>query len=97
MIFNQTRLLTGAALIRRHCVQRLGDFDSEIRLGEDVDFFGPAMREFGACFIPREIQQHLDGTRRMAGKYRSELGRWEFYVMKGLSRQVLTPCTTILR
>ena len=103
MIFNQTLLVCGAALIRRDCVQRLGGFDPEIRLGEDVDFFGRAMREFGACFLDRatlhyrigspslmhapvlsehEVQQHLDGARRMAAKYRSERGRSEFYVMK---------------
>jgi glycosyltransferase involved in cell wall biosynthesis len=118
MIFNQTLLVCGAALIRRHCVQRLGGFDSEIRLGEDVDFFGRAMREFGACFLDRvalhyrigspslmhapvlserEIQQHLDGARRMTAKYRNERGHAEFYVMKGLSRLVLTPCKAILR
>jgi GT2 family glycosyltransferase len=118
MIFNQTLLVCGAALTRRDCVQRLGGFDPEIRLGEDVDFFGRAMREFGACFLDRatlhyrigspslmhapvlsehEIQQHLAGARRMAAKYRSERGRFEFYAMKGLSRLVLTPCTTILR
>ena len=118
MIFNQTLLVCGAALIRRECVQRLGGFDSEIRLGEDVDFFGRAMREFGACFLDRatlhyrigspslmhapvlsehEVQQHIAGARRMAVKYRSERGRFEFYAMKGLSRLVLTPCTTFFR
>ncbi len=118
MIFNQTLLVCGAALIRRDCVQRLGGFDSEIQLGEDVDFFGRAMREFGAHLLDRttlhyrigspslmhapvlsehEIQQHRAGARRMAVKYRSERGRFEFYAMKGLSRLVLTPCTTILR
>jgi hypothetical protein len=118
MIFNQTLLVCGAALIRRERVQRLGGFDSEIRLGEDVDFFGRAMREFGAHLLDRttlhyrigspslmhapvlserEAQQHRDGARRMAVKYRSERGRFEFYVMKGLSRLVLTPCTTLLR
>ena len=34
-------------------MQRLGGFDPETRLGEDVDFFGHAMREFGACFLDR--------------------------------------------
>jgi glycosyltransferase involved in cell wall biosynthesis len=118
MIFNQTLLVCGAALIRRHCVQRLGGFDPEIRLGEDVDFFGRAMREFGAYFLDRvtlhyrigspslmhapvlserEVQQHLAGARRMTAKYRSERGPAEFYVMKGLSRLVVTPCAAILR
>jgi glycosyltransferase involved in cell wall biosynthesis len=118
MIFNKTLLVCGAALIRRDCVQRLGGFDPEIGVGEDVDFFGRAMREFGACFLDRttlhyrigspslmhapvlsehEIQQHLAGARRMTAKYRSERGCFEFYVMKGLSRLVLTPCMTVLR
>ena len=118
MIFNQTLLVCGAALIRRGCVQRLGGFDPEIRLGEDVDFFGRAMRQFGAHLLDRvtlhyrigspslmhapvlsenEIQQHLAGAQRMAAKYRSERGLFEFSAMKGLSRLVLTPCTTILR
>jgi GT2 family glycosyltransferase len=118
MIFNLTLLVCGAALIRRECVERLNGFDPEIRLGEDVDFFGRAMREFGACFLDRktlhyrigspslmhapalsehEIQHHLDGARRMIAKYRKERGRCEFYVMKGFSRLVLTPCTAILQ
>ncbi len=118
MIFNQALLVCGAALVRRDCLQRLEGFDAEIQLGEDVDFFGRAMREFGACFLDRvalryrigspslmhapslserEIQQHRAGARRMAVKYRSERGDLEFYLMKGLSRLVLTPCTAILR
>jgi hypothetical protein len=44
-----------------------------------------------------EVRQHRDGARQMAVKYRNERGRFEFYAMKGLSRLVLTPCTTILR
>jgi glycosyltransferase involved in cell wall biosynthesis len=117
MIFNQALLVCGAALIRRPCVERLGGFDPEIQLGEDVDFFGRAMREFGARFLDREalhyrigspslmhapllsereIQNHLAGARRMAAKYRSERGSLEFYVMKGLSRLVLTPCAALL-
>jgi len=114
MIFNQALFVCGAALIRRDCVERLHGFDPEIKLGEDVDFFGRAMREFGAFYLDRvtlryrigspslmhapvlsdrEIQQHLVGARRMAAKYRSERGDLEFYMMKGLSRLVLTPFT----
>jgi glycosyltransferase involved in cell wall biosynthesis len=51
MIFGRTLLVCGAAVVRRECVQRLGGFDPLIRLGEDVDFFGRAIREFGANFI----------------------------------------------
>jgi len=117
MIFNQTLLVCGAAMIRRPCVRRLGGFDPEIKLCEDVDFFGRAMREFGACFLDRvtlhyrigspslmhapvlserEVQQALEGARHMTTKYRKERGQFEFYVMKGLSRLVLTPCMAML-
>jgi glycosyltransferase involved in cell wall biosynthesis len=62
VIFNQTLLVCGAALIRHHCVQRLGGFDPEIRLGEDVDFFGRALREFGACFLDRTTLHYRIGS-----------------------------------
>jgi glycosyltransferase involved in cell wall biosynthesis len=51
MIFGTTLLVCGAAIIRLDCVRKLGGFDARIRLGEDVDFFGRAMRAFGATFI----------------------------------------------
>ncbi len=62
MIFNRTLLVCGAALIRRQCVQRLGGFDPQIKLGEDVDFFGRAMREFGACFLDRLALHYRIGS-----------------------------------
>ncbi len=62
MIFNQTLLVCGAALIRRECVQRLGGFDPEIRLGEDVDFFGRAMREYGARYLDRVTLHYRIGS-----------------------------------
>ncbi len=62
MIFNRTLLVCGAALIRRECVDRLQGFDPEIRLGEDVDFFGRAMREFGACFLDRVALHYRIGS-----------------------------------
>jgi glycosyltransferase involved in cell wall biosynthesis len=116
MIFNKTLLVCGAALVRRRCVESLGGFDPEIRLGEDVDFFGRAMRQFGAFYLDREslhyrigspslmhaptlseatIKQHFDGARRMLDKYRAQHGACEFYLLKALSRLVLTPWTAI--
>lgn len=62
MVFNQTLLVCGAAIIRRQCVQRLGGFDPEIKLCEDVDFFGRAMREFGACFLDRVTLHYRIGS-----------------------------------
>jgi GT2 family glycosyltransferase len=62
MIFNDTLLVCGAALIRRECVDFLGGFDPDIRLGEDVDFFGRAMREFGAYFLDRVTLHYRIGS-----------------------------------
>ena len=62
MIFNHTLLVCGAALLRRPCVQRLGGFDPQIKLGEDVDFFGRAVREFGACFLDRPTLHYRIGS-----------------------------------
>jgi hypothetical protein len=60
-ILNQT-FLCALPLIRRNCVQRLGGFDPGIRLGEDVDFFGRAMREFGTDFLDRTTLHYRIGS-----------------------------------
>jgi glycosyltransferase involved in cell wall biosynthesis len=62
IMFDRTLLVCGAAVIRRECVQRLGGFDPQIRLGEDVDFFGRAIREFGAHFIDRVTLNYRIGS-----------------------------------
>lgn len=62
MFFNSTLLVCGAAMIRRECVQRLGGFDPHLRLGEDVDFFGRAMRQFGALFLDQVTLRYRIGS-----------------------------------
>ncbi len=62
MMFTSALFVCGAALIRRDCVGRLGGFDPQIRLGEDVDFFGRAMRRFGARFIDRVTLHYRIGS-----------------------------------
>jgi hypothetical protein len=37
-------------------------FDPGIRLGEDVDFFGRAMREFGTDFLDRTTLHYRIGS-----------------------------------
>lgn len=51
MVFGYTLIVCGAAIMRADDVRKLGGFDPRIRLGEDVEFFGRAMRQFGAAFI----------------------------------------------
>jgi glycosyltransferase involved in cell wall biosynthesis len=62
MLFDRTLLVCGAAVVRLECVQSLGGFDPQIRLGEDVDFFGRAMRQFGAHFMNRVTLKYRIGS-----------------------------------
>ena len=61
-MFRRTLLVCGAAVVRRECVSSLGGFDPRIKMGEDVDFFGRAMREFGAHFMDRVSLNYRIGT-----------------------------------
>lgn len=62
MMFSKTLFVCGAAVIRNDCARRLGGFDAQIRLGEDIDFFGRAMRQFGARFIDRVALHYRIGS-----------------------------------
>lgn len=62
MMFGRTLLVCGAAVIRRECVSSLGGFDPRIKMGEDVDFFGRAIREFGAYFMDRVTLKYRIGS-----------------------------------
>ena len=62
MVFDRTLLVCGGAVVRRECVQSLGGFDPQIKLGEDIDFFGRAMRQFGAHFTDRVTLRYHIGS-----------------------------------
>jgi len=53
MMFRRTLLVCSAGIVRRECVQRLGGFDPQIRICEDVDFYARAIRYHGAYFMDR--------------------------------------------
>jgi hypothetical protein len=53
MMFDGLLLVTGAGIIRRECVERLGGFDPQMRIREDWDFFARVMRHSGAFFLDR--------------------------------------------
>jgi hypothetical protein len=46
-------LVCSAGTVRRACLERVRDFDAEIRRVEDADFYLRIMRECGARFIDR--------------------------------------------
>lgn len=51
LMFHWAILVCSAGILRRDCLVRLGGFDPELRLREDVDFYARAMRHFGVCFL----------------------------------------------
>jgi GT2 family glycosyltransferase len=53
MMFRRTLLISSAGILRRECVQHIGGFDPQIRIGEDVDFYARAFRQSGAYFVDR--------------------------------------------
>ncbi len=52
-LFGHPLFFCGCCLIRSSLVERLGGFPEDIRLTEDLRFFGHAVRRFGAHFIDR--------------------------------------------
>ena len=53
LMFHWAILVCGAGILRRDCLLRLGGFDPELRLREDVDLYARAMRHFGVRFLDR--------------------------------------------
>jgi GT2 family glycosyltransferase len=60
-LFNPTLLVCSASLTRRGVVERIGGFDPQVRLAEDVDYHARAFREAGAAFID-EVTLHYRVT-----------------------------------
>ena len=54
-LFGNTMVVNSACVIRRECIDALGGFDSNLKLVEDVDFWGRAMLRFGCIFIDRVL------------------------------------------
>jgi glycosyltransferase involved in cell wall biosynthesis len=53
LMFQWAIMVCSAGIVRRDCLVRLGGFDPEIRLREDVDFYARAMRHFGVFFLDK--------------------------------------------
>jgi glycosyltransferase involved in cell wall biosynthesis len=65
MMFNGLLLVTGAGVIRRECVERLGGFDPQMRVREDWDFYARVMRRYGAVFVDRVALKYRIGSQSL--------------------------------
>ena len=102
LFFSPTLLVCSAAMIRRRCALAVGGFDLDPPIAEDVDFYGRAIRRFGAHVIDRTSIRYRIGPSMMhqpnrqgvisgsyvviQSRYRRERGSLEFYAVKLLSR-----------
>lgn len=60
-LFQHPIFVNSACLIRRDAIPMLGGYDPAI-LGEDLDFYTRAIRQFGAVFVDRVVLEHRTGT-----------------------------------
>ena len=65
MLCGDTLLVCSAAMVRRWCFDALDGFDESLTLMEDVDFYGRAIRRFGACFVDRVTLHYRIGPSLM--------------------------------
>ncbi len=98
MFFGSTMLICSAAVIRRSCVEALDGFNGSLPLMEDVDFYGRAIRRFGAKVMDRVTIRYRLGPslmhrpnvqpaviasyQGMYARYRAERGAFDFYALK---------------
>ena len=105
MLFEPTMIVCSNCIVRREYVVALGGFDTEITLVEDVDFYGRAMRRFGALFLERVTLHYrigpslmhsrkgdeaiVESYRRMHANYRKLWGTADFLALKLFARGLM--------
>lgn len=62
MLFKDTVLVNSACMIRTECVSRIGGYDPDCLIEEDVDFYIRAIRRFGCLFLDRTIIHYRTGA-----------------------------------
>jgi glycosyltransferase involved in cell wall biosynthesis len=79
MLFKPTVLVCSAALLRKEAVQKVGGFDEELRLVEDVDFYLRAIRECGVVFLDRVVLNYRTGAPSLMHDQRDSTGAIHAY------------------
>ena len=79
MLFKPTVLVCSAALLRKSAVEKVGGFDEELRLVEDVDFYLRAIRECGVVFLDRVVLNYRTGAPSLMHDQRDSTGAIRAY------------------
>jgi glycosyltransferase involved in cell wall biosynthesis len=104
-LLEPTMLVCSAGLCRAEVPRRIGGFDENIRMVEDVDFYARAFRACGAFFVDRVVLEYRIGPglmhsrtndeeivqsyKRMHAKYQATYGAAELLALKAMVRGVL--------
>jgi GT2 family glycosyltransferase len=102
---NTTMLVNSACMVRRELFERVGGYDEEIQVMEDVDFYTRAIREGGVAFVDAPAIEYRTGLpsimnahkgkslehvfRRMHAKYAGAHGRLELRAAQIVTKLVL--------
>jgi glycosyltransferase involved in cell wall biosynthesis len=79
MLFKPTVLVCSAALLRNEVVAKVGGFDEQLRLVEDVDFYLRAIRECGVVFVDQVVLNYRTGAPSLMHDQRDSTGAINAY------------------
>jgi glycosyltransferase involved in cell wall biosynthesis len=84
-MFAETLFQTSAVLIRKSCIDRVGGFDTELRMGDDYELFLRISRHYELGYVDEPLvlyRQHATQGTRTWGKQLHHGVPWEFLVLK---------------
>jgi glycosyltransferase involved in cell wall biosynthesis len=84
-MFVETLFQTSAVLIRKSCIDRVGGFDTSLRMGDDYEFFLRIARHYELGYVDEPLvlyRQHPSQGTRTWGKLLQKGVPWEFLVLK---------------
>lgn len=62
LLFMNTVLVNSACIVRRECIARLGGYDPDCVINEDVDFYLRAIRRYGYIYLDQVVLHYRTGS-----------------------------------
>jgi len=84
-MFDETLFQTSAVIMRKACIDHVGDFDIGLRMGDDYEYFLRVTRHYEAGYVDEPLvmyRQHPNQGTRTWGKRLHEGLPWEFLVLR---------------
>ncbi len=84
-MFAETLFQTSAVLVRKSCIDTVGGFDTDLRMGDDYELFLRISRHYELGYVDKPLvlyRQHATQGTRTWGKQLQQGVPWEFLVLK---------------